>query len=714
MSSVAMKKKDKKPDAGDDRYFKAGSEDQIGEVNVTASDIVRRKLMEATRIHESTLAGLTSLTSSSSLKKSSILTSSTSKSLAELAWHRSQCPQPPLDDGKLGGGSAILADEGIMTNIHLNPPERVAPHRLLFPSTIDHTTNETDLGDGLSSLESIVYYSTIKAITALSALWDETHELEEIAFNEFLPQIVLFGNDLQLHLFNKSSLSPNSSNVSDTLYGNNLSNSSTTHLLDEISTQKRDSELLRRMGLFLPVLQKIHNFTTRCQRLLRNMVCQVGGSMLPHDYNQIRSTRENNARTMAMNKPNLQSSFDDLPPDSNGSSSKSEASYSNRWSTEYESTFGRGTHLVPLGKAIATTLKILISIDYAITNNNQLREAWDLYKCVVTDKSKQVQKKKSSNGKFSSQRLVVFERMLVQLDMTLLSSRSFAKAIEQNFDPEGYFYSQKSGEIFPLHEEIKHLLSILLKKYCSRINTDNEMDERKSIIGVYGMYCLYRRLLPSNLEPDMKLHKTLWSLFPSTCPIINIYGKLAFIPTAFLTRYAPLDRVRGVTTDPVELKTEAVELLKKRDKSFCLNVSKLYKEALAWLVTVETDLSPFEDIPGEVDTNGRSQAPHEIEFMQENFTSIVEEKTILLLKGLLIAQCTSTTLGSYLIMHRTLEIPVQSDHVSALIQLCVILKSIDKMIRVRRKAAVVRLHRAALKMVSSSIFRRFDRLRYVC
>ena len=40
--------------------------------------------------------------------------------------------------------------------------------------------------------------------------------------------------------------------------------------------------------------------------------------------------------------------------------------------------------------------------------------------------------------------------MLVQLDMTLLSSRSFAKAIEQNFDPEGYFYSRKSGEIFPI------------------------------------------------------------------------------------------------------------------------------------------------------------------------------------------------------------------------------------------------------------------------
>lgn len=42
-----------------------------------------------------------------------------------------------------------------------------------------------------------------------------------------------------------------------------------------------------------------------------------------------------------------------------------------------------------------------------------------------------------------------FERMLVQLENTLLSSRSFLSAIEQNFDPSGRF--KDTG--FQLHEE---------------------------------------------------------------------------------------------------------------------------------------------------------------------------------------------------------------------------------------------------------------------
>lgn len=44
------------------------------------------------------------------------------------------------------------------------------------------------------------------------------------------------------------------------------------------------------------------------------------------------------------------------------------------------------------------------------------------------------------------------------------------------------------------------------------------------------MYVLYRHLLPPNIVPDAKLHKSLWSVFPVMCPIMELYGPVYFIP----------------------------------------------------------------------------------------------------------------------------------------------------------------------------------------
>jgi hypothetical protein len=141
--------------------------------------------------------------------------------------------------------------------------------------------------------------------------------------------------------------------------------------------------------------------------------------------------------------------------------------------------------------------------------------------------SPHTRKDNALNGEFES-----FERMMVQLDFNLMSSRSFIAAIEQNFDPRGRFQAAK----FPLYDEVKSIVSTMYGQYCERVNTEQETSERLDCAGIYAMYVLYRRLLPPNVVPDARLHKSLWSVFPAMCPILELYGPLHFIPRWVLVK----------------------------------------------------------------------------------------------------------------------------------------------------------------------------------
>jgi len=104
--------------------------------------------------------------------------------------------------------------------------------------------------------------------------------------------------------------------------------------LDESFLRARESELIRRMGKFLFFLQGVFNFTVRCQKLTKNIVCQIAGC-----YNG------------------------DIP------------------------FLSQNVDLIPLGETLATLLRLLITIDTAIYSNSDLLEAWGLFKAAVKEKS---------------------------------------------------------------------------------------------------------------------------------------------------------------------------------------------------------------------------------------------------------------------------------------------------------------------------------------
>lgn len=298
--------------------------------------------------------------------------------------------------------------------------------------------------------------------------------------------------------------------------------------------------------------------------------------------------------------------------------------------------------------------------------------------------------------KISQENIESLERMMVQIEFNILSSRSFIAAIEQNFDPRGRFQAAK----FHLHDEIKSILLALYGQYCERINTEYETSERLDCVGVYGLYVLYRHLLPPNLVPDAKLHKSLWSVFPAMCPILELYGPLHFIPREFVMIHAPYEAVKGCSATIHDIRAESASLVLKWDGSFAARVAKIRLDSLGWLASADSELS-----------STVNSSLSDDDFNLAASIASIERATSCILRGLKIAYSASILLRGQLVSHRSLGLNVHSSHMPSILALVEVLKSIEKMLRVRRRAAVLSFQRSTLKMISSNILKRFDRVR---
>jgi len=153
----------------------------------------------------------------------------------------------------------------------------------------------------------------------------------------------------------------------------------------------------------------------------------------------------------------------------------------------------RNVHLIPVAEALATCLQILITIDTAVTNNADLMDAWRMYKLIVRDKSNANQNSGTVDAKFAQ-----FEKLLVELDEEILGGHCFLACMEQDF-------STGSRNNKGLHTELKTLLLLLYDRYEKLVGSASETTERAQLVGVYGLYAVYRRIVPANEVPDAKV-----------------------------------------------------------------------------------------------------------------------------------------------------------------------------------------------------------------
>ena len=99
---------------------------------------------------------------------------------------------------------------------------------------------------------------------------------------------------------------------------------------------------------------------------------------------------------------------------------------------EFQTTF-RHVRLLPCFRALATTLEMLISLDAIVLSKPAISRAWSRYKGMMQI----VREDPGAYGVSDEVELRSFEKALLEIDRTLLSARSFADAVEQDFEIRG-------------------------------------------------------------------------------------------------------------------------------------------------------------------------------------------------------------------------------------------------------------------------------------
>ena len=647
-----------------------------------SGDAVKKRLELIVLSHESVLAGLT--LHSQDLPKEH---KSESELEAALALRRSHTSNPPLTATKSSITKSLVCD------LDLNPDERVAPSDLLsdclssVESLSHHPIHVHSVNAEGSIDERNIHASVIKAITVFSTLLDETEELNQVAHSKFFPQLILFGHDLKLD-----------------------STSSQDELEDPEVVLLRDQHLLERIGAFISNLMLISNFSTRIILLVRNLVCQLGGCFLPiSTWGDADDSDEKEDSTMNERDNDVSNESEHGPA-----------------MLDYD------TVLLPVGEAIAKLLSILLTLDSIIAKNSELHEAWDLYKVVVAERSAEVEEefsiKHNANKSSSSEEiplvdfipmaemekgreaspsssrsncgqsisfvpndLALLQRMLSQIDSTILSSRSYLFAIEQNFDRKCQF-SCISNPQRNLHVQIQQLVQHLYSIQSNHMRI-NPLTTSKDLLGVYSLYGLYRRLLPNHIRPDEDLHCALSIDLPDLCPTIPLFGNIDLIPVEFIAQYTPLNPNDVFDKDAFQFRLRKIRT--SENKFFDDRVWSLFSEALDWLIRSESKLAPWD-----VGKDGHDA----------NALTIIESVTTWIMKGKEIANRAFFLMRSSL-MQEDARGSIRPSQLNGIVYLCCIAKSVEQLLNIRKRGCVVAIQRTAIRMVTSTIFSRLESLR---
>ncbi|KAL7551063.1 hypothetical protein ACHAWF_014264 [Thalassiosira exigua] len=183
--------------------------------------------------------------------------------------------------------------------------------------------------------------------------------------------------------------------------------------------------------------------------------------------------------------------------------------------------------------------------------------------------------------------------------------------------------------------------------------------------------------------------------------------------------YAPYKAVRGCYADVPEIRSASATMVLKWNASFAARVAKIRLEALGWLAAADSELSPTvpeprrrtgNQIEEEEDEDGDGDGDGEDAALASSVARIGAATTCIF-RGARIARAASILLRSQLATHRALGLKVDSDHLPSLMSLMEVLKSIEKMLRVRRRSAVLSFQRSTLKMIASNILKKFDLVR---
>ena len=174
--------------------------------------------------------------------------------------------------------------------------------------------------------------------------------------------------------------------------------------------------------------------------------------------------------------------------------------------------------------------------------------------------------------------------------------------------------------------------------------------------------------------------------------------------------YAPYKAVKGCSADVPEIRSGAAAMVIKWNGSFKARVAKIRLDALGWIAMADSELSPT--VPESHSRSGNEDDDGDVEeYILASSVASIEAATNTILRGMTIAHSASILLRSQLVAHRALRLNYDRDHIPSLMSLMEVLKSIEKMLIVRRRSAVLSFQRSTLKMIASNILKKFDKVR---
>jgi WASH complex subunit 7 len=262
---------------------------------------------------------------------------------------------------------------------------------------------------------------------------------------------------------------------------------------DSLPTPGRAEE---QMGNMLPFLQELSNFVERCHNCAVNMIQQLA---------KLYNGREK----------------------------------------LFQSTF-QYVHLLPVYESLSQLLGILVTLDASVAQNTHMAPAWSDFKRMMQF----VRDKPDSYGADAAT-VQRFERVLVQLDASVLRGATFKACIELDFEELVPVDDDVEPETVNVRNnphmlnELFHCLRAKIDRAEAAIGTHAETTERRSMVGYVALYALYRRLTPAYSEPDAKFYRRLWAL-QSKLPVVVLCGKLVWMLPEFLEEFARLGQSQCV------------------------------------------------------------------------------------------------------------------------------------------------------------------------
>jgi len=367
---------------------------------------------------------------------------------------------------------------------------------------------------------------------------------------------------------------------------------------DSVPPGERESMI----GKFLPTLQDLSNFVERCYSVAANLVQQLSALLSPKEH-------------------------------------------------LYRTTF-QSAHLTSVFSALGELLSITVILDCIIEQNECLKEYWGAYKTMIT----YARQDPASFG-VDEAGIGKFERLLVSVDQSILIGEIFKGCIEQNYES----VLEEEGEIHinvrdndAFLKEMLHSIKNLVDSALSVIGSSSELFERNDVVSALALYALYRRLMPPNVQPDVKLHKALWGV-QKAVPLVVVGENVMWSTGDFLMQHAPLEIKKP---EPPNAAAYRREYVRSFDAALAGRTASLVSQIAAWLVLAETRIQSCLRYDG-------------------NLQQSLDIRGSILLKGLSLANRAQYLAKSCLVMHYSMQIPMAKSALSDIAMLSESLKAVE-------------------------------------